>query len=260
MTAGPAGGTPRYATGVQPIDHLIAAALTGDREYVGTMLRADPALLEARNMFGAGVAHAARYGGHPELFDVPELAGWVPGLVTSAQLGDVAAVRQALAADPASAVQFFGTTTALHAAAYWGQHEVAELLLEAGADSIVSEPTKDSFLQITPLGAAVATTPGIPQPSDDEAVVLGLVRLLLDRGADVTAPRKDGMTPLHGAAWRGHAAVVHVLLEAGADPAATATSGPHAGQTAADTALSQGHLVLAARLDVGGTAGLQARG
>ena len=122
-------------------------------------------------------------------------------------------------------------------------------MLAAGADTIVNERTRDSFLQITVLGSAVATTPGIPQPSDDEAVVLRLVRLLVDRGADVTARRKDGMTALHGAAWRGHGNVAQALLDAGADPAATATSGPHAGQTAADTALSQGHLVLAARLD-----------
>jgi uncharacterized protein len=234
---------------VQPIDHLIAAALTGDRVCLSTRLRADPALLEARNVFGAGVAHAVRYGGHPELLDLPELAAWVPGLVTSAELGDASAVRQALAADAGQATAFFGATTALHAAAYWGQYEVAELLLAAGADTIVNERTRDSFLQITPLGSAVATTPGIPQPSDDEAVVLKLVRLLIERGADVTARRKDGMTPLHGAAWRGHAAVAQVLLDAGADPAATATSGPHAGQAAADTALSQGHLILAARLD-----------
>lgn len=234
---------------MQPIDHLIAAALRGDREYVRARLGADQALLDARNMFGAGVAHAARYGGHPDLLALPEFAGWVPDVVTSAELGDAAAVSRALAADPGAAGRFFGASTALHAAAYWGQHEVAALLLGSGAESVVNEPTKDAFLQITPLGAAVATTPGIPQPSDDEDAVVALVRLLLDRGADVNARRRDGMTALHTAAWRGLGTLAQVLLEAGADPAIAAGSGPHAGQTAADTALSQGHLVLAAWLD-----------
>jgi hypothetical protein len=43
--------------------------------------------------------------------------------------------------------------------------------------------------------------------------------------------------------------VTRLLPGAGADPAATAVSGPPAGQTPAGTALSQGHLVLADRLD-----------
>jgi hypothetical protein len=43
--------------------------------------------------------------------------------------------------------------------------------------------------------------------------------------------------------------VVEALLGAGADATVAATSGPHAGQNAADVALSQGHLILAARLD-----------
>lgn len=75
-----------------------------------------------------------------------------------------------------------------------------------------------------------------------------MARLLLEHGAEVNARRRDGMTPLHTAAWPGHPAVAAELLGAGADPVATAVSGPHAGQTPADTALSQGHLVLADRL------------
>jgi hypothetical protein len=50
------------------------------------------------------------------------------------------------------------------------------------------------------------------------------------------------------------ARVAQELLDAGADPAITATAGPHYGQAPADTALSQGHLLLAARLDVPGQA------
>ena len=67
-----------------------------------------------------------------------------------------------------------------------GRVEVAHRLLAAGAEP--STPSPDRFLQITPLGSAVATTPGVPQPSQDEDVVLTLVRLLLDHGAEPDHP------------------------------------------------------------------------
>jgi len=57
---------------------------------------------------------------------------------------------------------------------------------------------------------------------------------------------------LHAACWRGLGRVAQELLDAGADPASTVTAGPHQEQTPADTALAQGHLLLAARLDVPG--------
>jgi len=59
------------------------------------------------------------------------------------------------------------------------------------------------------------------------------------------------MTALHSAAWRGLDRVVQELLDAGADRSAQVTDGPHAGQTCADVALAQGHLVLASHLDSG---------
>jgi hypothetical protein len=46
------------------------------------------------------------------------------------------------------------------------------------------------------FGSATATTPGIPPPSDREEVVLAVVRLLLEYGADAPARRRPGMTPL----------------------------------------------------------------
>jgi ankyrin repeat protein len=215
------------------------------------MVAADPALLSARNMFGAGAVHAAHYGGQDAVLAALSDLGLVIDGFLAAELGRVHELREILGADPGFARRFDERgSTALHGAVYWGQHQAAELLLDAGADPDVS--SRDGFLQIPPLGSAVATTPGIPQPSDSEDVVLGLVRLLLERGADVNGRRGDGMTALHAACWRGLGRVAQELLDAGADPASTATAGPHQGQTPADTALAQGHLLLAARLDVPG--------
>jgi ankyrin repeat protein len=57
-----------------------------------------------------------------------------------------------------------------------------------------------------------------------------MVRLLLERGADINGRRGDGMTALHAACFRGLARVAQELLDAGAG------------------------LLLAARLDVPGQA------
>lgn len=237
---------------MRSVDRFVAAALQGQVPQVRMMAAADPALLSARNMFGAGAVHAARYGGQDAVLAALGDLGLVIDGFLAAELGYVRQLSEILAASPGFAARLDRGSTALHGAVYWGQREAAGLLLDAGADP--NAVSRDGFLQIPPLGSAVATTPGIPQPSDDEDTVLDLVRLLLERGADVNARRRDGLTALHTACWRGLAQVVQELLDAGADPAITATAGSHQGQAPADTALSQGHLLLAARLDVHGQA------
>ena len=234
---------------MQPVDHVIAAVLEGDVARVAELVGADPSVRAARSMFGVSPLHAAQFTGQHDL-----AATLVPDagvdLFLAADLGRLDDVERVLAERPEAAREHSAAgATALHGACYWGQLAVARRLLAAGADP--SSPTRDAFLKIGPLGSAIATTPGVAQPSDDEDVVLALVRLLLEHGADVGQRRADGMTPLHSAAWRGLGRVVQELLDAGADPTVVATAGAHAGQTAADTAFGQGHLVLASRLDAG---------
>jgi len=144
-----------------------------------------------------------------------------------------------LEADP-KIVQAFNAagSTALHCACYWGQVPAALLLLDNGADP--NAATRDTFLQIRPLGCATAT-PDVSNPSDQEEVVLELVSLLIAKGADVNGRRKDGLTTLHSAAYRGHLRVLDLLLHHGADASLKGynTGGPHAGQTALDMASAQ---------------------
>jgi ankyrin repeat protein len=198
---------------MQPVDHLIAAVLEGDHQRVLAALERDHSLAAQRNMFGVSPLHAAVATGHDELAARLRPDG-PPDLALAAELGDLESVSRLLAAAPQLVDEHDARgSRPLHGAAYWGRAAVVDELLRAGADP--DAVTRDDFLRIPPLGAAVATTPGVPQPSDDEDVVLRIVRSLLEHGADPRATRLDGMTPLHGAAWRGLGRVVHELLDAG---------------------------------------------
>lgn len=228
-----------------PVDDIIAASVGGDLPRVIELLKLDPTLAGTANMFGSTAIHAAHYCGHKDIVKLllaqsPPLDGFL-----AAELGFTRILTRWLEKHPTfAAIRNPSGSTALHGACYWGSIEASRLLLDHGAD--VNAVTTDSFLQIHPLGCAVAT-PDVPNPSQDESAVLQLVDLLLERGAEVNARRRDGMTALHSAAHRGHLEVIRRLLEQGADPSIRAydEAGGHAGQSPAETALAQGHTAAA---------------
>jgi RNA polymerase sigma factor (sigma-70 family) len=92
-----------------------------------------------------------------------------------------------------------GSFTALHRAAYAGNLELAQLLLDRGAD-----PNGTTSIGQTPLHVAVL--------NDWPA----LTALLLERGADPDAVTGRSMTALHWAVIRGRPAHIRLLLAAGA--------------------------------------------
>lgn len=228
-----------------PVDEIIAASVGGDLPRVIELLKLDPTLAGTANMFGSTAIHAAHYSGHQDVVKLllaqsPPLDGFL-----AAELGFTRVLTRWLDKHPTfSTIRNASGSTALHGACYWGSIDASRLLLDRGAD--VNAVTTDSFLQIHPLGCAVAT-PDVPNPSQEESAVLQLVDLLLERGADVNARRRDGMTALHSAAHRGHLEVIRRLLESGADPNIRAydEAGGHAGQSPAETALAQGHTAAA---------------
>lgn len=234
------------------VDDIISAAARGDLEEVKALLARDPALAGAANMLGSTALHAAYFSSHPKIVgmilyqrdrDGRSMDGFL-----AAELGLLGELSTWLHRTPTLPMdRNHNGSTALHGACYWGSVEAARMLLDHGADPCAT--TSDPFLQIHPLGCAVAT-PDVPNPSQDESIVLLLVDLLLDRGADVNGRRRDGMTALHSAAFRGHLRVVRRLLERGADATIRArdNAGRHAGQTPAETAASQGHMAVAALL------------
>ena len=78
--------------------------------------------------------------------------------------------------------------------------------------------------------ASVAGTPRGESPVADAAMRddVAAVRALLADGADVNAPRGDGMTGLHWAALNGNVEIAGLLIGAGADLEAATRIGAHA--------------------------------
>ncbi len=93
-----------------------------------------------------------------------------------------------------------GGFTALHAAAYANAVEIAERLLGKGAD------VNDQQNKAGGTALSVASEEGHA----------GVVKVLIDRGADLEAGERNGYTPLTRALWRGHKEVVALLQKSGA--------------------------------------------
>ncbi len=102
--------------------------------------------------------------------------------------------------------------TALHLAAAGYRVEIIRLLLAAGADPHAALNHRRSG----PLHYAADGY--INGPVWDAKRQVKTIRCLLEAGADVNAPDKNGATPLHRAVRTRCAAAVEYLLQAGADP------------------------------------------
>jgi ankyrin repeat protein len=96
--------------------------------------------------------------------------------------------------------------TSLHWAAFNGRVEVAQVLLDCFANTKLETDEGDTALHIVSRGVY-----------DSEEQGVGTARLLLERGMDVNARRKDGWTTLHWAAFKGRVEVAQVLLDHGAN-------------------------------------------
>lgn len=106
----------------------------------------------------------------------------------------------------------FNHWTALHATAHAGHVEIAEFLIQQGANVNVRD--KDGY---TPLhNTADSFVKGRP-PKRTEADRNRIAALLLKHGALVNANINHGDTPLHGAVETNNVALVQLLLENGAN-------------------------------------------
>jgi ankyrin repeat protein len=153
--------------------------------------------------------------------DIDDLAG----LLVAIAMGDRTVVRASLDATPLLAtarlarsdeclipvrcVQVYEGDTALHAAAFSYDVEIARDLVARGAD-IRARNRRGA----EPLHAAVMGSPGMTNPTRQRAII----QYLVDAGADPNATAMGGVTPLHRAVRNRCSAAVDALLRAGADP------------------------------------------
>lgn len=177
-------------------------------------------------------------------------------ILEAVKAGDEARVRALLAADPSLAGHRTDTgDTPLMIALYWRQPGIVEALLahrpELGVFEMAALGRADDLL------ARLDAEPSLlSRYSHDGWTLLhlagffahdGLVRRLLERGADVRARSVNAMTnePLHAAvAGRVPLETIAALLAAGAD----ANAHQHGGYTALHSAAQHGDAALAALL------------
>lgn len=119
--------------------------------------------------------------------------------------------------------------TPLGLACYFGQEEIAKVLIESGAE--VNLPTNNGF-NVFPIHSAVA------------AKNYRITRMLLDAGAEVNVKQQAGFTPLHAAAQYGDIEILILLLEHNADVAIRMEGG----KLPADLAEEKGFAEIAAIL------------
>ena len=209
--------------------------------------------------------------------------------------GDVAAVEALVAADPeAIGARNAQGLSPIQTAFFMGRHAIVDALLAAAPElgafeaAIVGDagqlaarldddpelltaysPDGWTLMHLAPWAGQPATTRLLLDRGADltavsanalrnqplNAAVAGpnaetrtaCVRLLLERGADSNNRQEHGYTPLHTAAHMGDTATVEALLAHGADAKLRSDDG----KSAADYARAGGHEELARRLEAG---------
>lgn len=203
----------------------------GNLEGVKAALAEDPGLLDETNQSGQNAFVLAKYYRQDAVADDLLARGPKLDLFGRCIAGHSADVVRELQLHPES-LQAHSSDgwTPLHLAAFFGWTELANALIDQGAN-IEARSTNPS--RNTPLHAAAAG--GHTQ----------MLRLLLQRGADANARQEGGWTALHSAAQAGNREMVEELEAHGADINARAENN----QSPLDLALTRGQREMVSLLE-----------
>jgi ankyrin repeat protein len=206
---------------------LLEAVKAGDKTTVDGLLTEEPTLLGFTAPNGSSVILLAAYYGHSELSEVFVGHGAKLDVFEASATGNLRRVQELLNGAP-EAVNSFAPDGfyPLGLAAFFGHREIAEFLLDHGAD--VSLAARNAQ-HVTALHGAVARR-------DVE-----IVRMLLKHGADPNVRQESGFVPLHDAAANGEKAIAGLLVEYGAHVDARTDDG----KTPYDLAVERGQTEVA---------------
>jgi uncharacterized protein len=205
-------------------DQVFKAIDVADEAALKALLDQDPSLAESRSNDGLSVVLFTLYIARPELTKIllsyePEL-----DLFDLAALGGVGQISVMLATNDKAVHEFSGDGfTALHVASYFGQADVAKLLLDNGADI---DKIAMNGSDLSALQSAVASC-----HSD-------VVKVLLEFNPDLNVRMLGGFTPLMSASALGDQEIIDLLIAKGADQNLKADDG----RTAADFTKLSGNI------------------
>lgn len=202
---------------------FFGAIKQGDFLKVSDMIRDDASLLSDKDEKGLGPYTVARYSRQDAVAKLLLDKGVELDIFAACLAGAKERVAQLLAGDCGlvNAYSHDGWTP-LHLAAFFGRPDIAHIVLANGADVLARSKNE---MENTPLHAAVAG-----KRSDIAAV-------LLAHGAEANSRQHGGWTPLHAAAQNDDYELARLLISFGADVKARADNQ----QTAHDLALTKGH-------------------
>lgn len=187
---------------IDPREELWLAICEGDHAAVEAIVEERPDLARARTDEGLPWTLAAVYRGHPGVADLLLRHGAELDAFTAAALGRADQLAVLLDRGEAGLQDLSPDGwTPLHLAAFFGNRETAEMLIDRGADTAARSRNE---IGNTPLHAAVAGGRAL------------LVELLVERGADVNAVA-NGLRPLDIAAGREDQEMVGYLVAHGAE-------------------------------------------
>lgn len=176
---------------------------TNSKQEIFDLLSQNPALASKDTSHGISPILLSCYYKKPEIAAL--IASFCPkiNLFEACALGNLDQATLLTEQDP-SAINTFSKDgfTALGLAAYFGNEEIAKLLISRRAE--VNIPANNGF-NVFPIHSAVA------------AKNYNITKMLINAGASVNVAQQAGFTPLHAAAQQGDIELIILLLENGAE-------------------------------------------